>query len=51
MARDGFHWGRVGYTIYNQHGQNGYGTKAMDLAMRIAFNDSNFQRSEAHINL
>ena len=51
LARDGFHWGRVGYTIHNQHGQNGYGTEAVDLAMRIAFDDLNFQRIEAHINL
>ena len=51
LARDGFHWGRVGYTIHNQHWQNGYGTEAVDLAMRIAFDDLNFQRVEAHINL
>ncbi|MCT4786818.1 GNAT family N-acetyltransferase [Exiguobacterium aestuarii] len=51
LARDAFQWGRVGYTIHNQHWGQGYGTEAVDLAMRIAFDDLNFQRIEAHINL
>lgn len=51
LARDAFQWGRVGYTIHNQHWGHGYGKEAVDLAMRIAFDDLNFQRIEAHINL
>lgn len=51
LARDAFQWGRVGYTIHNQHWGQGYGTEAVDLAMRIAFDELNFQRIEAHINL
>lgn len=51
LAREAFQWGRVGYTIHNQHQGQGYGTEAVDLAMRIAFDDLHFQRIKAHINL
>ncbi|WP_257967948.1 GNAT family N-acetyltransferase [Peribacillus deserti] len=51
LFRDHFQWGRIGYTIHNQYWKNGYGKEAVKEALQIAFNDLNFHRIEAHINL
>ncbi|MGM0751643.1 MAG: GNAT family N-acetyltransferase [Bacillota bacterium] len=51
LSRNEFQWGRIGYTIHNQHWKNGYGKEAVKAALNMAFNDLNFHRIEAHINL
>ncbi|TYS67644.1 GNAT family N-acetyltransferase [Sutcliffiella horikoshii] len=51
LARDDFHWGRIGYTIHNQFWRLGYGSEAVRAALDIAFKQLNFHRIEAHINL
>ncbi|WP_010199990.1 GNAT family N-acetyltransferase [Bacillus sp. m3-13] len=51
LARDDFHWGRIGYTIHNQYWRLGYGREAVSAALAIAFQQLNFHRIEAHINL
>ncbi|BCB02616.1 GNAT family N-acetyltransferase [Bacillus sp. KH172YL63] len=51
LARDGFQWGRIGYTIHNQYWRKGYGKEAVNAALHIAFNQLTFHRIEAHINL
>ncbi|MGF3104701.1 GNAT family N-acetyltransferase [Rossellomorea sp. DUT-2] len=51
LSRNEFQWGRIGYTIHNQHWKNGYGKEAVKAALNIAFHDLNFHRIEAHINL
>ena len=51
LARDDFQWGRIGYTIHNQHWKKGYGKEAVKGALTIAFTELNFHRIEAHINL
>ena len=51
LARSGFQWGRLGYTIHNQFWREGYGKEAVKEALNIAFRDLNFHRIEAHINL
>jgi [ribosomal protein S5]-alanine N-acetyltransferase len=51
LARDDFQWGRLGYTIHNQHWKKGYGKEAVKEALNMAFTKLNFHRIEAHINL
>lgn len=51
LARDDFAWGRIGYTIHNQHWGAGYGREAVQSALTIAFRDLNYHRIEAHINV
>lgn len=51
LARDEFQWGRIGYTIHNQHWRNGYGKEAVEKALQLAFTELNYHRIEAHINL
>ncbi|WP_411334555.1 GNAT family N-acetyltransferase [Metabacillus indicus] len=51
LARDDFQWGRIGYTIHNQHWKKGYGSEAVKEALTIAFQHLKFHRIEAHINL
>ena len=51
LARDDFQWGRIGYTIHNQYWQNGYGKEAVNAALTLAFQQLNFHRIEAHINV
>ena len=51
LARDDFQWGRIGYTIHNQHWRNGYGKEAVRAALMLAFDQLKFHRIEAHINL
>ena len=51
LARDDFQWGRIGYTIHNQHWRKGYGKEAVQAALQIAFTQLDFHRIEAHINL
>jgi [ribosomal protein S5]-alanine N-acetyltransferase len=51
LARGGFQWGRIGYTIHNQYWRKGYGREAVKGALRIAFEHLEFHRIEAHINL
>ncbi|MFD1017954.1 GNAT family N-acetyltransferase [Thalassobacillus hwangdonensis] len=50
LARNDFQWGRLGYTIHNQHWQRGYGKEAVDAALKISFSDLEYHRIEAHIN-
>ncbi|MFP7479114.1 GNAT family N-acetyltransferase [Terribacillus saccharophilus] len=51
LARDDFQWGRIGYTIHNQHWGNGYGKTAVRLALEIGVSQLHYNRIEAHINL
>jgi len=51
LARGEFQWGRLGYTIHNQHWRNGYGKEAVEEILTIAYDQLNFHRIEAHINL
>ncbi|KPB06054.1 GNAT family N-acetyltransferase [Bacillus sp. CHD6a] len=51
FAREDFQWGRIGYTIHNQYWRAGYGKEAVNAALNIAFQQLNFHRIEAHINL
>ncbi|MCA1065717.1 GNAT family protein [Rossellomorea sp. AcN35-11] len=51
IERDAFQWGRIGYTIHNQHWKNGYGKEAVKQALHLAFHELGFHRIEAHINL
>ena len=51
LARAEFQWGRIGYTIHNQHWKKGYGKEAVQEALAIAFHHLKFHRIEAHINL
>ena len=50
LVRDDFQWGRIGYTIHNQHWRNGYGKEAVSAALILAFDQLKFHRIEAHIN-
>ncbi len=49
LARMHFQWARIGYTIHNQHWGNGYGKEAVQEALKIAYDDLDFHRIEAHI--
>ncbi|MGX1195038.1 GNAT family N-acetyltransferase [Metabacillus sp. SLBN-84] len=51
LARDDFQWGRIGYTMHNQHWKKGYGSEAVKEALSMAFHQLKFHRIEAHINL
>lgn len=51
LERLDFQWGRIGYTIHNQHWQRGYGKEAVKAALQIAQKDLGFHRIEAHINI
>lgn len=51
LARDDFQWGRIGYTIHNQHWRKGYGKEAVSAALMLAFDQLKFHRIEAHINI
>lgn len=51
LERIDFQWGRIGYTINNQHWKRGYGKEAVKAALRIAHKDLGFHRIEAHINV
>ncbi|MCA0970215.1 GNAT family N-acetyltransferase [Halobacillus litoralis] len=51
LARDQFQWARIGYTIHNQHWRKGFAKEAVEAALEIAFEDLDFHRVEAHINI
>jgi len=51
LAREGFHWGRIGYTIHNQFWGRGFGKEAVKAALSIAFTELGYHRIEAHINV
>lgn len=51
LVRYDFQWGRIGYALHNQHWEKGYGKEAVAEALRIAFDQLNYHRVEAHINL
>lgn len=51
IMRDDFQWARFGYTIHNQFWRQGYGKEAVEGALRLAFDQLNYHRIEAHINL
>lgn len=51
LARDNFQWGRIGYTIHNQYWRKGYGKESVIGALHIAFEELQFHRIEAHINV
>jgi RimJ/RimL family protein N-acetyltransferase len=49
--RDDFQYARVGYSILNQYWGNGYGEELLKALIRIGFDDLDFHRLEAHINI
>ncbi|CEG29470.1 GNAT family N-acetyltransferase [Bacillus sp. B-jedd] len=51
LAREGFQWGRIGYTIHNQFWGRGYGKEAVKETLSIAFTKLDYHRIEAHINV
>ncbi|MCM3488263.1 GNAT family N-acetyltransferase [Alkalihalophilus marmarensis] len=51
LMRENFHWGRIGYTIHNQHWGKGYGTESVKEVLRLAHTELNYHRIEAHINI
>ena len=51
LARDYFQWGRIGYTVHNQYWRNGYGKESVNAALNLAFQQLEYHRIEAHINL
>lgn len=51
LERMDFQWGRIGYTIHNQHWGKGYGKEAVEAALQLAHKDLGFHRIEAHINI
>ena len=50
LARDDFQWGRIGYTVHNQYWRNGYGKESVNVSLKVAFQQLNYHRIEAHIN-
>ncbi|WHY73910.1 GNAT family N-acetyltransferase [Fictibacillus enclensis] len=50
LLRDGFQWGRIGYTILNPYWGNGYGQEAVKGVLNLAFSQLGFHRIEAHIH-
>jgi len=51
LARDHFQWARIGYTVHNQYWRNGYGKESVNAALNLAFQQLEYHRIEAHINL
>jgi [ribosomal protein S5]-alanine N-acetyltransferase len=51
LMRDSFEWARIGYTIHNHFWKRGYGEEAVRQMQEFAFNELNFHRIEAHINI
>lgn len=49
--REDFQYARIGYTIFNQFWQQGYAKEAIHAIVQIGFEDLNFHRLEAHINI
>ena len=48
--REDFQYARMGYTIFNDHWQQGYGAETARLLVKIGFFDLGFHRLEAHID-
>ncbi|CAM3957056.1 GNAT family N-acetyltransferase [Mesobacillus zeae] len=51
LARMDFQWARIGYTIHNQFWKKGYGKEAVVGLIEAGFEELNYHRIEAHINL
>ncbi|WP_077622840.1 GNAT family N-acetyltransferase [Sediminibacillus massiliensis] len=51
FERGEFQWGRIGYTIHNQHWRKGFAKEAVTAALQIAFKELDYHRIEAHINV
>lgn len=51
IMRDDFQWARFGYTIHNQFWRQGYGRESAKAAIKFAFEQLNYHRIEAHINI
>lgn len=51
IMRDEFQWGLLGYRLHNQFWGKGYGKEAVSEALKMAFNNLDFHRIEAHINV
>lgn len=51
IMRDDFQWARFGYTIHNQFWRQGYGRESVKAAIKFAFEQLNYHRIEAHINM
>ncbi len=49
--REDFQYASIGYLILNQYWGLGYGTESVKALIDIGFEDLNFHRLEAHINL
>jgi Acetyltransferases, including N-acetylases of ribosomal proteins len=51
ILRKNFQWAEVGYWLLNQHWGRAYGAEMLKGAVDIAFNELDFHRVEAHINM
>ncbi|WP_396266097.1 GNAT family N-acetyltransferase [Halobacillus salinarum] len=51
IIREEFQWGLLGYRIHNQFWRQGYGKEAVQAGLKIAFDDLDYHRIEAHINV
>ena len=51
MFREDFQFAKIGYTIHNPWWGRGYGTQCAALLVKIGFEQLNFHRLEAHINV
>ena len=49
--RDDLQYAKIGYTIFNNYWNMGYGTEVVQGLTRIGFDDLGFHRLEAHINV
>lgn len=51
ILRKHYQWAEIGYWLLNQHWGHGYGAEMLKVGIDIAFNDLDFHRVEAQINL
>ena len=49
--RDDLQYAKIGYTVFNNYWGKGYGTEIVKAIVKIGFEQLNFHRLEAHINL
>lgn len=49
--REEFQYAKIGYTIHNPYWGMGYATQCVELLIKIGFEQLNFHRLEAHVNL
>jgi [ribosomal protein S5]-alanine N-acetyltransferase len=51
LMRYDFQWARIGYTFYNHFWNKGYAREAVKGLIQLAFEELDFHRIEAHINV